>query len=116
MEKLESYSYKEIIDMDMKDFDEALSKSTMNVGALEGMRKMLSANFDEVKEKLEALTFLRKKGKLPEGSEEEATEVTRQMIAIAYSLENKATKLYDRYKELLGIEVLKGPSKKDFDK
>lgn len=96
---LERYKYNEIIDMKREVFDKSLAITEMNVGTLESLRKVLSVHYDNMKVQVDALSKLASKEETPEADKEKAVETIEQMYLIMFSMEYKATAIYDRVKK-----------------
>lgn len=96
---LEDCKFSEIIDMKREVFDESLSMSTMNVGTLESLRKLLSLQFDNMKVRIDALSELASNEETSEEDKRSAIKTIEQMYLIMFSMEYKATAIYEKVKK-----------------
>lgn len=104
VKKLEDYDYKQIIDMKREQFEEALSVSSMNIGQTENMRKFFSLQHDIMRQQVLALSKLLSstEEKLDDETRSKAEDTIAQLFLIMFSLEYKATLLFNRTRELSG--------------
>lgn len=99
IKKLEDCMFSEIIDMSREDFDESLAISEMNVGSLESLRKLISLQYDKMSAQISALSELIVNRETPEESRTQANETIKNMYLIMFSMEYKATAIYNVVKE-----------------
>lgn len=99
MKKLEEYKFEEIVDMKREEFDEALSATDFNIGSLESLRKLLSITYDNMKIRIDALSSLANKDTTSDEDKKKAVDTIEQMYLIMFSMEYKATAIYERVKK-----------------
>ena len=89
--------------MKREEFERALSLSKMNVGQIESLRKFFSLQHDIMQQQVVALNKLLNDKENPLDSEKraQADKTVEQLFLIMFSLEYKATLLYERAKKLL---------------
>ena len=107
VKKLEDYSYPEIIDMKREQFEEALSVSEMNLGLTISMRKFFSLQHDSMGQQVQALSKLLsdKSRELTQEERDKAEYTIQQIFLIMFSIEYKATLLYNRERSLSGDKM-----------
>lgn len=100
MKALEDCTANEVLSMKREDFDEALSKSKLNIGMLETLRKWISLKYDEMSAVAKGLSDLILNPETDEKTRKESETTLNQLYIVMFAVEYKATCLYSRVNEL----------------
>ena len=103
VKKLEECSFVEIIDMKKEDFEKSFEASTMNLGQIESLRKLLSLQFEAMGQQVKDLNDFKNKAVESNDTEtaEKAQGLIEQISSLMFSMEYKATLLYNKSQKLI---------------
>lgn len=103
VKKLEDYSFVEIIDMKKGDFEKSFEVSAMNLGQIESLRKLLSLQFEAMGQQVKDLNDHKQRAEESNDTETAKTAqgLIEQISSLMFSMEYKATLLYNRSQKLI---------------